>query len=202
MKAIHQCLNVLASQIESPYCGRVMKSDVFPHRCHRRLHGIVLAGLLCLLFGIARPCHGQSARGAGEGPEGLHVGLTLGGISFVGIAVEYVWGDRSLDITFGTWSFRDLSVSVVAKQYLGPGPTRPFVGMGLWAVGTRTHRTGAALVLHAPIGVDWESSDQHHLGMAMNINRALLVRRADPDDIRGTNDRLIPLPGFYYRWRR
>ena len=62
--------------------------------------------------------------------------------------------------------------------------------------------TGAALVLHAPIGVDWESSDQHHLGMAMNINRALLVRRSDPDDQRGTNDRLIPLPGFYYRWRR
>jgi hypothetical protein len=74
--------------------------------------------------------------------------------------------------------------------------------MGLWAVGTHTNRTGAALVLHAPIGVDWEGADQHHLGMAMNINRALLVRRSDPADQRGTNNRLIPLPGFYYRWRR
>ncbi|MCK5652162.1 MAG: hypothetical protein KAJ42_12320 [Gemmatimonadetes bacterium] len=179
-----------------------MNSDIRPHRCCHRFHGIALAGLLCLLPVLACPCHGHAATSVGEGPEGLRLGLTLGGISFVGFAVEYVWGDRSLDLTFGTWSFRDLSVSVVAKQYLGPGPTRPFVGLGLWAVGTRTNRTGAALVLHAPIGVDWESSDQHHLGMAMNINRALLVRRSDPTDQRGTNNRLIPLPGFYYRWRR
>jgi len=179
-----------------------MNSDVRPNRFYRRLHGIALAGLLCLASGLACPCHGRAATSAREGPEGLRLGLTLGGISLVGFAVEYVWGDRSLDITFGTWSFRDLSVSVVAKQYLGPGRTRPFVGLGLWAVGTRANRTGAALVLHAPIGIDCEGADQHHLGMAMNINRALLVRRSDPSDQRGTNNRLIPLPGFYYRWRK
>ncbi len=179
-----------------------MNSDVRPHRFCRRFHGLALAGLLCLLPVLACPRHGHAVTSVGEGPDGLRFGLTLGGISFVGFAVEYVWGDRSLDLTFGTWSFRDLSISAVAKQYLGPGPARPFVGVGLWAVGTRTNRTGAALVLHAPVGVDWESANQHYLGMAMNINRALLVRRSDPRDQRGTNNRLIPLPGFYYRWRR
>ena len=37
-------------------------------------------------------------------------------------------------MNIGTWSFRDLSVSLIGKQYFGPGDFRPTAGLGLWAV--------------------------------------------------------------------
>jgi hypothetical protein len=57
-------------------------------------------------------------------------------------------------------------------------------------------------VLHAPVGLDWQAFDGHFLGAAMNVNRALWVRRTDPADDLPLNRRLVPLPGVYYRWGR
>ena len=59
-----------------------------------------------------------------------------------------------------------------------------------------------ALVLRAPVGVDWNLDADNHLGAALNINRALWIQRKDPADDLPPRDRLIPLPGFYYRWKR
>jgi len=42
----------------------------------------------------------------------------------------------------------------------------------------------------------------HSLGLTMNVNRALAVRRTDPGDQLPLNRRLVPLPGVYYRWTR
>ncbi len=139
------------------------------------------------------------------GPEDFRIGLTFGGISLVGLVFEYRWGDRAVDLNVGTWSFRDLSVSITAKEYLGPGSLRPFFGLGLWAVAApapATGRTGLALVLHAPVGADWNVDGDHHVGAALNINRAFYVRRRDPRDDTPPNPRFVPLPAFYYRWRR
>lgn len=140
------------------------------------------------------------------GPEDLRVGLSFGGISFAGLIFEYRWGDRSVEINVGTWSLRDLSVSVVGKQYFGPGDFRPFAGMGLWAVvapyNRPGERSGLALLARAPVGVDWNVVSDHHLGAHLSLNRALFIRRKDPLDTTPPAARFVPLPGFYYIWNR
>jgi len=142
----------------------------------------------------------------GSGPEEVRFGISFGGISFIGFITEYRWGDRSVEVNIGTWSFRDLSVSVVGKQYFGPGDFRPFAGLGLWAViapATKSQeRTGVAILARAPVGVEWNVSAGHHLGSHLTLNRALWIRRKDPLDDYPPSKRLIPLPGFYYLWKR
>lgn len=146
-----------------------------------------------------------SAQGSGA-DEGVRVGVTFGGISTVGFVVEYFDGARSLELGVGTWSFRDLSASLVVKEYFGTGALRPFLGAGLWLVGAAPVREGEqiglAAILHAPIGVDWRAVSDHYVGGSLDINRALWVRRTDPEDDFPLNRRLVPLPGVYYRWGR
>ncbi|HSW28019.1 MAG TPA: hypothetical protein VLH75_00880 [Longimicrobiales bacterium] len=159
-----------------------------------------VATLLALFSGVAAPL---AAQGTGTG-SAVRVGVGFGGISTVGLTVEYVHEHSALELTLGTWSFRDLSVSVVGKQYLGAGDLLPFVGGGLWLVAARPpgERTGVAAVLQAPVGVDWQAADGSYVGVTLNVNRALAVRRTDPQDELPLNRRLVPLPGVYYRWKR
>jgi hypothetical protein len=161
------------------------------------LHACVPA--LLLAFAAIPAC------GQGPGAGGAtRFGISVGGISTVGILIEFVDDAHSFEIALGTWSFRDLSVSVVAKQYFGAGAAQPFVGGGLWAViaSPADERTGLALVLRAPIGVDWGFADDHSIGGALSVNVGLAVRRTDPDDDMPMNRRLVPLPEFYYRYTR
>jgi len=153
--------------------------------------------LLAALVALPGAAAGQDA------PTGLRVGLTLGGVSFVGITFEYQWDpSRSVDLTVGTWAFSDLSLSAVFKQYLGPRGVQPYVGGGLWGVVAFTPEgRGGVLVARAPVGVDWRVIEENYLGAEVNVNRGLWVDRADPDDDTPLNRRFVPLPGFYYRWR-
>ncbi len=64
-----------------------------------------------------------------------------------------------------------------------------------------SERTGLALVLRAPVGVDWSFVDDHAIVAALNLNRAIGVRRTDPEDDIPLNRRLVPLPELYYRLR-
>lgn len=148
-----------------------------------------------------------SAQGTHAG-DGLRVGLFLGGISTFGVTVEIFRDTHALDFGLGTWSFRDVSVSAVYKEYIGGHRLRPFVGAGLWAVAAapvlQEERTGLALVLHAPVGVDWSFVDQHAVGAALDLNWGLAVRRSDPLDDLPMNRHLwppVPLPEVYYRFR-
>jgi hypothetical protein len=158
------------------------------------------------LFRLSTPREADAIPERVAGPEDLRVGLSFGGISFVGILLEYRWGDRSVEINLGTWSLRDLAVSVVGKQYFGPGDFRPFSGVGLWAIvapyGRPGEQTGFALLARAPVGVDWNVVADHHLGAHLSLNRALWIRRKDPLDSTPPTARLVPLPGFYYIWNR
>jgi hypothetical protein len=141
-----------------------------------------------------------TAQGPGVG-EGWRVGLTLGGISTVGVSFEFFRDSRSLDLTLGTFGFRDVGLSVVGKQYFGERAARPFVGLGLWGIVSWTApRTGYALVARAPVGVDWTVRGRHAVGAEVALNRALAIRRPDPEDERELKKRLVPLPGIYYRW--
>jgi len=141
------------------------------------------------------------AQATGRG-DGVRFGLSLGGISTVGATVEFFSGSRSIDLTLGTWSFHELSVSAVAKQYVGEKAARPFVGAGLWMVfaAPGNDRIGAALIARVPVGVDWTLADRHALGAVVNLNRGLWVRRADQEDEVPMNKRLVPLPELYYRF--
>jgi hypothetical protein len=135
-------------------------------------------------------------------PE-FRVGISAGGIGLWGVLLEYRWGSTALDVNVATFAFKDVSVSVVAKQYFGGGDLRPFVGLGLWGVSGRPEedpRNGLALLAIAPIGADWSVLDDHALGASININEGLWVRRSDPLDPMPISHRPIPLPGFYYRY--
>lgn len=143
-----------------------------------------------------------------QGPDaghGIRFGMSLGGISTVALTVEPFWDSRSVEFSLGTWSFRDVSLSVVGKQYLGAGSAKPVLGAGLWVVGSSAPddgRTGWALVLRIPVGLDWAMADHHALGAFLNVNRGLWVRRSDPSDDIPLNRRLVPLPEIYYRYTR
>ena len=162
----------------------------------------VALALAVLLAGAATPLRAQAP--APDAGEGWRIGLTLGGIATGGLTVEYFRDAWSLDVTFGTFSFRDLGVSPVLKRYLGTRAARAYVGLGFWtilAAPADAERTGAALVARLPVGVDWNFTHEHYLGLDIALNRALAIRRPDPADERPLNQRLVPLPGIHYRWR-
>ena len=151
--------------------------------------------------------------------DGLRIGLTVGGVSKVGVVLErFLNGNQSLELTVGTWSFKEISTSLVIKRYflsndLDSGwyenPIHPFIGAGLWVVGAKppAERLGLALIAIVPIGIDWSfpsDADMQDLilslGMSVKLSRALLVRRSNPEDQLPLNGRLVPLPGAYYRF--
>ena len=142
-----------------------------------------------------------AAQAPGLGGDGWRVGMTLGGISTFGISFEVFRDSRSVDVTLGTFGFRDLGVYVGGRQYFFERAARPFVGLGLWGIVSWTApRNGYALVARAPLGVDWNFTHGHAVGAEIGVSRALAIRRPEPDDDRELNKRLVPLPGIYYRW--
>lgn len=152
-------------------------------------------GLVALLIAVAGGLEAQEART-------VRVGLSVGGVSTLGLLVEYVDGHGSTEFTIGTWSFRDLSASLIRRQYFGVSALRPVVGLGLWGIlaTPEGERPGMALVLRAPVGMDWRADGAHFLTMDINVNRGLWVRRTDPEDDTPLNQRIVPLPGISYRW--
>lgn len=157
---------------------------------------------ILLLAGVAAAP--LDAQGSDAG-DGFRIGLSFGGISTVGVTVELFRDTHAIEAGLGTWSFRDLSVSAVFKEYIGGRALRPFVGAGLWMVAAapllENERTGFALVARAPVGVDWAFVDDHAVGAALNLNFGLAVRRSDPEDDLPMNRRLVPLPEMDYRFR-
>lgn len=144
-----------------------------------------------------------AAGGAQE--DGLRFGVTVGGTGFLGLTFEVLEGQRSIELTVGTWSFDDVSLSVVGRQYFGASALRPVVGLGLWTVVSWPkepgERTGVSVVARAPVGADWRVVPGQFLSLDVNVNRALWVRHKDPQDDRPPNARLIPLPGLAWRWQ-
>jgi hypothetical protein len=157
-------------------------------------------------FALLTPALSATPVPAGPDPEEVRIGLSFGGISFTGFILEYRWGDRSMELNIGTWSFRDLSLSVVGKHYFGPGDFRPSAGLGLWAVVAPTtedgQRTGVAILARAPVGVEWNVDADHHFGAHISLNRGLWIRRKDPREELPPSPHVVPLPGFYYLWNR
>jgi hypothetical protein len=134
--------------------------------------------------------------------SGVRFGITVGGTSFAGLSLEFISGHQSVELSVGTWAARDLSVSVVGRQYLGAAAAKPVVGAGLWLVVAwpPDDGYGMALLARAPIGVDWNPGGDHYLALDLNVSRGLWVRRTDPDDETPMSQRLVPLPGLAYRW--
>ncbi len=132
----------------------------------------------------------------------LHLGLSIGGASTVAVLVEQRWERRGLEVQFGTWGFRDVSVSVTAKQYIGSRAVEPFVGVGLWGIVARGDAgRGLGLIARLPIGLGGTVRSRHNAALAVYLNRALALRRPDPQDRRPPRTTIIPLPEISYRWR-
>ena len=132
----------------------------------------------------------------------VRFGVTIGGTGFLSLGLEYQFHNRGVELSVGTFSWRDISLSIVGKQYVGGGDGRVFVGAGVWGVAAfpSDARTGYAFVLRAPIGVDWHAVERHSLGFELNLNRAVAMRRTDPEDERPPRPRVVPLPALYYRF--
>ena len=173
--------------------------------------GSLILALFMLLAGVSPQL--------GSAQDGLRIGLTVGGASKFGVVLEsFLNGNHSLELAVGTWSFEEISTSLVVKRYFRSNDLdsgwyeksiHPFIGAGLWVVGAKppAERLGLALSAIVPIGVDWSfpsDADMQDLilslGMSVNLNRALLVRRSNPEDQLPLNGRLVPLPGAYYRF--
>lgn len=128
-------------------------------------------------------------------------GVSLGGASTVALVVERRWEHQGLEFQIGTWAFRDLSMSVTGKQYIGSNDVQPFVGLGLWGlVAFAEEGRGYGLIGRAPVGLDWTFTGAHSAALTIYLNRALALRRPDPEDQRPPRAALIPLPEFSYRW--
>ena len=137
---------------------------------------------------------------AGAAQEGLRLGLSFGGTGFIGVVGEWLWKDHGAELLVTTFSFHDVGVSVVGKQYFGSSWLRPVVGGGLWfLIGRAPEGTGAALVARFPFGGDWRIGGGNHLTWEINVARGLWVRRPERSDDFPINPRLIPLPGVAYR---
>jgi hypothetical protein len=142
------------------------------------------------------------ARAAAQRPEGFRMGVQIGGTSLIALVLEQLDDTKSIELTVGTFSFKDLNVSLSGKTYLGAAALRPMLGVGVWVAVVPPQdqeSSGAALVARVPVGLDWRVSPGHFLGMSINVNRALWVRRTDPADA-PPNARLIPIPDLSYRW--
>jgi len=158
--------------------------------------GIAFAAVAACM--LATPTQAQTSMRDNQ----LRVGLTLGSTSFVGLSVEYFFSERrSVDLNLGTWSVRDISSSVVVKQYVGGGDVRAYLGLGLWNVlAWQEEGFGNALILRAPVGIEAEPFNRGSVGVDVSVSRALVVNRADPEDQTPPATRLVPLPGFYFKW--
>ena len=183
-----------------PGGGRHIGAMHFPCRLRPRPRPRYVGyGLLLLVVALVSPSpvHAQA--------DAARFGISVGGTSTIGIILEYEDGQGSTELTLGTWSFRDVAVSVVRKQRFGVEQVRPTIGIGLWGVVAfpSEGRASAALVIRAPLGAEWDiaSSGTHFVTLDINVNRALWVRRSDPEDLAPLNRRLVPLPGAAYRWR-
>ncbi len=128
-------------------------------------------------------------------------GISLGGAGFVSIVAEARRSHLGLEVALGTLRFRDLSVAVTGKQYVGSYAVQPYVGAGLWGIVAGSQAgTGFGLIGRLPIGLDWNFASGHSVGAALHFNRALLVKRPDPEDRRPPRGAFIPLPEIGYRW--
>jgi hypothetical protein len=157
---------------------------------------LVLAGILAALSFAPARATAQSSE-----PDLLRFGLTLGATSFLGLSLEYVWDQTAVELSLGTWSFHDFSIAVSGKQYIGEGLMKGFLGLGVWNVTAfQSEGIGTGLILRSPLGVELETFDRGALGAEVNLSRALWVKRADPEDRTPPRDRIVPLPGFYYKW--
>jgi len=129
-------------------------------------------------------------------------GVSFGGASTVALVVEHRWAHQGLEVQAGTWQFRDLSLSVNARQYVGSYKVEPFVGIGLWGLVARTEEgTGYGLIARFPTGLNWDIGSRHAVSMNIYLNRALALKRPDPEDRRPPRTTLIPLPELSYRYR-
>ena len=125
----------------------------------------LVLSLCCPLVGL--PASLLTAQSTSDDMK-IRIGVTAGGIGTFGASVEFLWGSRSVDVNLATFTFSDVSLAVTAKQYLGGGDMRPFVGVGLWgaigSTGEEGDQAGKALILRgsrwgvtgtSPGGITW-----------------------------------------------
>ena len=166
-----------------------MGATLEPRRLRRTV--AFLAAALCAAAGPA----------AAQEADFLRLGFSYGSLSRFGISLEYVWDQTGAEVIVGTRHFQDISVSAVAKQYLGEGPVKGYLGLGLSNVTEWAHGgVATGLLLRAPIGVEFRTFDANWVGLDISVHRALAVKRADPEDQRPPRTFLVPLPGAYWKY--
>lgn len=161
---------------------------------------LVLLAVLSVLVTSAPTLEAQEAPPVRLSDDEFRFGVTLGGTGFLGVVAEYRRGNWSGELTLGTITFREISVSLAGKHYFSEGSLRPAVGLGLWSLTAWTEDgSGSILILRVPVAADWRFHGGHAAGLEVGMNRALAVNRLDPEDDTPARDQLVPIPGLYYR---
>jgi len=161
--------------------------------------GVLLSGLI---LSTSLPLAAQAPAGPTAVDDArFRIGFTLGGTALVGLVGEYQWGDWGAEVLLGTLAFRDLSIAFAGKRYFAEGRLRPAIGLGLWNLSVWSEEgNGSALLIRAPLAVDWAVSGGHAMGVEVGLNRAIWIRRLDPEDDTPPRSNIVPFPGFYYRY--
>ncbi|MEX2527566.1 MAG: hypothetical protein WEA09_08000 [Gemmatimonadota bacterium] len=164
---------------------------------------LILFSLLAVSFGVGMaPAHGLAqASGENDAPVRYRIGVVLGGTSLVGLVGEVQQGRWAGEVVLGTLSFRDVSLAAAAKYYASGGNLKPYAGLGFWTlIATSEERTGVMFAVRAPLGLNFRLARGHDVGLEVGLNRAVWIRRLDPEDPAPPNSSLVPLPGLYYRY--
>jgi hypothetical protein len=160
-------------------------------------------GLLALMAfsGSATPVLAQDTHPRAFSNDRIRVGISIGGTGFLGLVTEYQRGNWSAELTLGTVSFHEIAVAIDAKRYFSSGHLRPAVGAGFWSLTAWTEDgSGSVFIFRVPIALDWNVEGGHAVGLEVALNRALAVDRLDPEDDTPPSRRIVPIPGFYYRY--
>ncbi len=175
---------------------RAVPSPPDPFSTRASSLSFVLRGVLCF---FAAGTLATTGTASGQ----YHIGVSLGGASTLALVAEHRWNRQGLEVQAGTWRLRDFSLSLTAKQYVGSSAVEPFLGVGLWGMVVRPGEgTGFGLIGRLPVGLNWKPSEAHSVALTVYLNRALALRRPDPEDRRPPRSTIIPLPEFSYRWRQ
>lgn len=135
-------------------------------------------------------------------PDRLRFGISLGGTHRIGLSVEYLRDDNSVELSVGAFQWDLVSIGVVGRRYFGERRARPYAGVGLWSMVTAPGDDfGFLTFLRVPIGVDWNPGGNHYAGLEASLNYAFAVNRLDPDDRSALRRHFLPLPAVYYKFQ-
>ena len=132
------------------------------------------------------------------------LGVVLGGTALLSLSYEHHFSKYSMRVNVGT-SEGEISVIAVINRYFSMSPAKPFIGIGGWNSVVIYKGIEHIHLVSVPVGVDWKISDRKYLGLECDMHYFLTGRHHDGSKVEFNspiiNERFLPIPALYYKWR-